>query len=59
MIGVHRSAVLILPHFNDERFARLERFIGVIYRPDTKLVNHYAEASLPQQFNAFAITPLG
>jgi erythromycin esterase-like protein len=45
---------------------RLERFIGVIYRPDTELTSHYAEASLPQQFDAFlwfdetsAVTPLG
>jgi protein-L-isoaspartate(D-aspartate) O-methyltransferase len=45
---------------------RLERFIGVIYRPDTELLSHYAEASLPQQFDAFvwfdetsAVTPLG
>jgi protein-L-isoaspartate(D-aspartate) O-methyltransferase len=33
--------------------SRLERFIGVIYRPDTELMSHYAEASLPQQFDAF------
>ena len=32
---------------------RLERFIGVIYRPDTELMSHYAAASLPQQFDAF------
>jgi len=45
---------------------RLERFIGVIYRPDTELMSHYAPASLPQQFDAFvwfdetsAVTPLG
>jgi protein-L-isoaspartate(D-aspartate) O-methyltransferase len=45
---------------------RLERFIGVIYRPDTELMSHYADASLPQQFGAFvwfdetsAVTPLG
>ena len=45
---------------------RLQRFIGVIYRPDTELMSHYAEASLPQQFDAFvwfdetsAVTPLG
>jgi len=31
---------------------RLERFIGVIYRPETELQSHYAEASLPQQFDA-------
>jgi erythromycin esterase-like protein len=28
-------------------------FIGVIYRPDTELMSHYAEASLSQQFDAF------
>ena len=45
---------------------RLERFIGVIYRPDTELMSHYADASLSQQFDAFlwfdettAVTPLG
>ena len=45
---------------------RLQRFIGVIYRPDTELMSHYAEASLSQQFDAFvwldetsAVTPLG
>jgi protein-L-isoaspartate(D-aspartate) O-methyltransferase len=45
---------------------RLERFIGVIYRPDSELMSHYADASLPQQFDAFvwfdetqAVTPLG
>src|SRR5437763_6616 len=32
---------------------RLERFIGVIYRPETELVSHYSEASLPQQFDAY------
>jgi erythromycin esterase-like protein len=32
---------------------RLERFIGVIYRPDTELQSHYALASLPEQFDAF------
>jgi erythromycin esterase-like protein len=45
---------------------RLERFIGVIYRPDTELMSHYSNASLPQQFDAYvwfdettAVTPLG
>jgi erythromycin esterase-like protein len=44
---------------------KLERFIGVVYRPDTELMSHYAEASLPQQFDAYvwldettAVTPL-
>ncbi len=45
---------------------RLERFIGVIYLPDTELRSHYTEASLPRQFDAYvwfdettAVTPLG
>jgi erythromycin esterase-like protein len=32
---------------------RQERFIGVIYRPETEFLSHYAEASLPQQFDAW------
>jgi len=38
-----------------ERLAppRLERFIGVIYRPQTELQSHYANASLPAQFDGF------
>lgn len=30
---------------------RLERAIGVVYRPDTELVSHYFHASLPRQFD--------
>ena len=44
---------------------RLERAIGVIYRPETELVSHYFEASLPQQFDRYVwfevtspVTPL-
>jgi protein-L-isoaspartate(D-aspartate) O-methyltransferase len=33
--------------------ARLERAIGVIYRPDTELQSHYFQAVLPQQFDEF------
>jgi protein-L-isoaspartate(D-aspartate) O-methyltransferase len=32
---------------------RLERFIGVIYRPDTELHSHYAAVELSRQFDAF------
>jgi erythromycin esterase-like protein len=32
--------------------ARLERAIGVIYRPETERVSHYFQAQLPQQFDA-------
>ena len=31
---------------------RLERAIGVIYRPETELQSHYFEAQLAQQFDA-------
>jgi protein-L-isoaspartate(D-aspartate) O-methyltransferase len=44
---------------------RLERFIGVIYRPETERWSHYSEATLPRQFDAYvwfdrtrAVTPL-
>ena len=32
---------------------RLERAIGVIYRPDNELASHYFYASLPQQFDEY------
>ncbi len=34
------------------REPRLERAIGVIYRPDTERASHYFQASLPAQFDA-------
>ncbi|HUS15702.1 MAG TPA: erythromycin esterase family protein [Chloroflexia bacterium] len=34
------------------RQRRLERAIGVIYRPQTERVSHYFHASLPEQFDA-------
>jgi protein-L-isoaspartate(D-aspartate) O-methyltransferase len=44
---------------------RLERFIGVIYRPDTERWSHYSECVLPRQYDAWvwfdeteAVTPL-
>ena len=44
---------------------RLERAIGVVYRPDTELLSHYFRAVLSEQFDAFvwfetsrAIAPL-
>jgi protein-L-isoaspartate(D-aspartate) O-methyltransferase len=44
---------------------RLERFIGVIYRPGTERWSHYATASVPMQFDGYvwfdqttAVTPL-
>ncbi|HEX6202345.1 MAG TPA: erythromycin esterase family protein, partial [Thermoanaerobaculia bacterium] len=45
--------------------SRLERAIGVIYRPDTELASHYFDAVLPRQFDEWvwfdetrAVTPL-
>ncbi|HUM16705.1 MAG TPA: protein-L-isoaspartate(D-aspartate) O-methyltransferase [Candidatus Nitrosotalea sp.] len=45
---------------------RLERAIGVIYRPESELASHYFQASLPGQFDEYvwfdqtaAVTPLG
>ena len=32
---------------------RLERAIGVIYRPETEMASHYFTASLPQQFDEY------
>jgi protein-L-isoaspartate(D-aspartate) O-methyltransferase len=32
---------------------RLERAIGVIYRPETELQSHYFQASLPRQFDTY------
>jgi protein-L-isoaspartate(D-aspartate) O-methyltransferase len=44
---------------------RLERAIGVIYKPETELASHYFQAELPRQFDEYvwinetrAITPL-
>lgn len=44
---------------------RLERFIGVIYRPDSELLSQYAHVELSRQFDAYvwfdetnAVTPL-
>jgi len=46
--------------------SRLQRFIGVIYRPESELMSHYSETLLPRQYDAFvwfnettAVTPLG
>ena len=45
--------------------SRLERAIGVVYRPETELQSHYFYATLPRQFDEFiwfdetrAVTPL-
>ena len=58
--GVHRQLCGRLAS------GRLERFIGVIYRPDTERWSHYVECSLPRQFDGYiwfdqtrAVEPLG
>ena len=45
--------------------ARLERAIGVVYRPESELMSHYFQASLPRQFDEYiwfdetrAVSPL-
>lgn len=45
---------------------RLERAIGVIYRPETELASHYFQACLPRQFDEYiwfdetnAVSPIG
>ena len=35
------------------RKRRLQRFIGVIYRPDTEIQSHYSGASLPGQLDGY------
>jgi hypothetical protein len=32
---------------------RLERFIGVIYRPDTERMSHYSQAQIHNQFDGY------
>ena len=49
---------LLLPGADDalrRRLAepRLERFIGVIYRPESERWSHYSEARLPDQFDGY------
>jgi erythromycin esterase-like protein len=46
MLGDDNEAVAGL------RARRLERAIGVIYRPDSERISHYFEARLPEQFDA-------
>jgi len=48
------------------RQLRLERAIGVVYRPETELYSHYFEAVLSEQFDCWVwfeqtspVTPLG
>jgi erythromycin esterase-like protein/predicted phosphoribosyltransferase len=68
--GVDRFLLDLRPGQNeavrrDLRAARLERYIGVIYRPESELASHYSEASLSDQYDGYvwfdqtnAVTPL-
>lgn len=68
--GLDRFLLDLRPGHNEPlreelREPRLERYIGVIYRPDTERMSHYALACLPEQYDAFvwfdetrAVTPL-
>jgi len=51
-----RNSLLLFHHQHDISWAldepRLERAIGVIYRPDTERTSHYFSASLSRQFDA-------
>jgi protein-L-isoaspartate(D-aspartate) O-methyltransferase len=59
----HRSevAACLLPLRHPRRdivrqalsWPRLERAIGVVYRPDTELESHYFQAILPSQFDEY------
>ena len=56
--GVPRFLLDLTPGRNEalrRRLAdpRLERFIGVIYRPETERWSHYSQAVLPRQFDAY------
>jgi len=56
--GVPRFLLDLRPGRNepvrrDLREPRLERYIGVVYRPQTELQSHYARSSLSDQFDGF------
>jgi erythromycin esterase-like protein len=68
--GVERFLLDLRPGMHEEVVEallapKLERFIGVIYRPETERWSHYSECVLPNQFDAWvwfdetsAVTPL-
>ncbi len=51
LLGLREEAEL----FGPERLGkeRIERAIGVIYRPETELASHYFGANLPRQFDEY------
>lgn len=63
MLGLRGRGDLCGPHGLGKE--RLERAIGVIYRPETERASHYFRANLPRQFDEYiwfddtkAVTPL-
>ncbi|HEX4712620.1 erythromycin esterase family protein [Phenylobacterium sp.] len=68
--GIARFVLDLRPGVDDDLRSglaepRLERFIGVIYRPEAERRSHYVECQLPEQFDAWvwfdetrAVTPL-
>ena len=51
MLGLrHISSASLIDRLSKPR---LERAIGVLYRPDTELASHYFRAVLPQQFDEY------
>ena len=68
--GINRFLVDLRPGHNeplrgDLSEPRLERYIGVVYRPDAERMSHYSHACLPEQYDGFvwfddtrAVTPL-
>lgn len=69
-VGLARYLVDLRPCHNEAlrdelREPRLERYIGVIYRPESERMSHYTHASLSDQYDGFvwfdetsAVTPL-
>lgn len=69
--GIGRFLLDLRPGVNEQVRSvlmqpRLQRFIGVIYRPESERLSHYSETILPRQYDAFAwfdqtsaVTPLG
>jgi len=63
MLHLRNPARQALP--DELEAARLERAIGVVYRPETELMSHYFHACLPRQFDEYiwfdetrAVSPL-
>jgi len=52
-VGIGRFELMLDdPQINTLLSPRLERAIGVIYRPETERASHYFRANLPRQFDA-------